>query len=157
MRTRTFRSLVYFGGGFGLIASFYAAAEIVDAELSKACSFNQYFSCATILESGKTTTLGIPDYAWGIVGFVAILVLGVLAEQRRRDARFTYLLLGLTTAGVALSLYLLYIEVVEIGGICPVCVTAYFFGWLAWGGAIGLALRAYRREHRASDGAGTAA
>lgn len=153
MRTRTLRTLVYVGGALGLIASGYAAAEVYVAGLSQACSVNGVVSCNVILDSGKTTTLGIPDYAFGVAGFVAILVLGILAEQRRRDSRWTYLLAGLTTAGVALSLYFLYVEVVEIGGICPVCVAAYLFGGLAWMGAIGLVVKAYRRDRHARDGA----
>jgi uncharacterized membrane protein len=151
MRTRSLRALVYFGGGLGFIASVYAAAEVVDTSLSKACSFNGVVSCNFILDSGKTTTLGVPDYAWGLAGFIAILALGVLAERFRRDARWTYLLLGVTTAGVALALYLLYVEVFEIGGICPVCVSAYLFGGVAWAGAIGLATKARRRSRRAVE------
>jgi uncharacterized membrane protein len=151
MRTRNLRSLVYFGGGFGLIAAIYAAAEVYDAALSKACSFNGVVSCSFILESGKTSVLSIPDWAIGVAGFALILTLGVLAERYRRDPRFTYLLAGVTTVGVALSLYFLYVEVFEIGGICPVCVTAYLFGWVAWAGAVGLARKAYRRDHRAPD------
>jgi len=148
MRTRSLRELVYFGGGLGLIASIYAAAEVYDSSLSKACSFNGVVSCNVILESGKTTALGIPDWSFGVAGFVLILVVGALAEWYRRDARVTYVLLAVTSLGVALAAYLLYVEVFEIGGICPVCATAYFFGVVAWAGAVGLARRAYRRAHR---------
>jgi uncharacterized membrane protein len=148
MRTRSFRELVYFGAGLGLITSVYAAAEVYDAALSKACSFNGVVSCNIILESGKTSILGIPDWAFGVGGFVLILVVGGWAEYYRRDPRVTYGLLGVTSLGVALAAYLLYVEVFEIGGICPVCVSSYFFGVLAWVGAVGLARRAYRRSHR---------
>jgi uncharacterized membrane protein len=151
MRTRNLRSLVYFGGGFGLIASTYAAAEVYDTGLSKSCSFNGVVSCNLILESGKTTILSVPDWVFGVVGFVLILTLAILAERYRRDSRFTYLLAAVTTLGVALSLYLLYVEVFEIGGICPVCVSAYILGWVAWGGAIGLAQKAYRRDRRGPE------
>jgi uncharacterized membrane protein len=147
MRTRTFRTLVYAGGGLGLIAAVFAAAEFFDAQLTRACSVNGFFSCAFVAQSGKTTTLGIEDWIWGVAGFVVILALAVLAERRRRDTRVTYALLGVTTAGVALSLYLLYVELVEIGALCPVCTAAYVLGGVAWVGAIGLAYRGYRRDH----------
>ena len=152
MRTRSFRELVYFGGGLGLIASVYAAAEVHDASLSKACSFNGVVSCNLLLESGKTTVLGIPDWSFGVAGFALILVVGALAEWYRRDPRVTYALLAVTSLGVALAAYLLYVEVFEIGGICPVCATAYFFGVVAWCGAVGLARKAYRRAHRTPSG-----
>jgi uncharacterized membrane protein len=151
MRTRSFRALVYVGGGLGLIAATFAAGEFFDAQLTKACSVNGFFSCSLIAQSGKTSTLGIPDWIWGIAGFVVILALAVLAERRRKDSRMAYALLAVTTAGVALSLYLLYVELVEIGGLCPVCVTAYLLGGVAWVGSVGLAVRAYRRDHRAPE------
>src|SRR5580658_2040755 len=131
MRTRTYRSVVYFGAGLGLIAALFAAAEFYDTELTKACTFSAYWSCGRIANSGLTTTLGVQDWIWGVVGFVLILLFAALAERRRRDARMTYLLLLVTTVGVALSLYFLYVEVVQIGGLCPVCVSAYLLGWVA--------------------------
>ncbi len=136
MRIRSVRSLIYLAGGLGLIVALFAAAEFFDASLSKFCSPSSTISCAAVANSGLTTTLGIPDWIWGVAGFIAILALAALAEQHRRDLRYAYALLGLTTAGVALSLYLLYVEVGRIGALCPVCFTAYVFGWIAWGGAI---------------------
>ena len=145
MRTRTLRSVVYLGAVFGLVAALYAAAEVYDATLSKACSFNGVVSCNIILESGKTSVLSVPDWAIGVAGFVLILACAILAERFRADRRFTYLLAAVTTAGVAFSLYFLYVEVFEIGGICPVCVSAYAMGWLAWAGSLGLTRKAIRR------------
>jgi uncharacterized membrane protein len=84
-------------------------------------------------------------------------VVAAIAERRRKDARLSYLLLAVTSAGVALAAYFLYVEVVEIRGICPVCVTAYLFGVLAWVGSAGLARRAYRRDHPPSPEASATA
>ncbi|MGP8072069.1 MAG: vitamin K epoxide reductase family protein [Thermoplasmata archaeon] len=151
MRTSTFRSLLALGGGLGLIISIFAALEFYDAELSNLCTLNAFFSCALIAHSGKTTTFGIQDYDWGIAGFIAILVLAVIAERRRKDARLAYLLALLTSAGLALSAYFLYVELVEIRGLCPVCLAAYGCGILAWVGSLGLARKAYRREHATPD------
>jgi uncharacterized membrane protein len=151
MRTRSLRSLVYFGGGLGLIVALFAAAEFFDASLTKVCSFGQKFSCGSVDMSGNTTTFGVQDWIWGIAGFVAILAIAVVAERWPKDSRVAYLLLVVTSAGVALAFYLLYVEVVEIGSICPVCVTAYAMGGVAWVGAMGLARKGYRRAHRARD------
>jgi uncharacterized membrane protein len=145
MQERTLRSLVYLAAGLGLIVSLFAAAEFFDASLSAVCSFGGGFSCATVLKSGLTTTLGIQDWIWGVAGFVAILVVGALAEAHRKDLRYAYALLALTTAGVGLSMYFLYVELVRIGALCPVCVTAYGFGILAWVGAILLVRRMHQR------------
>src|SRR5271170_5717107 len=108
MRTRNVRSVIYLASGLGLIVSIFAAAEFYDAALQGLCTVNSYISCGKVASSGLTFTLDIPNYAWGIGGFVLILLVAGLAEQRAGDRRWTYALLGITTAGVALSLYLLY-------------------------------------------------
>ncbi len=139
MRTRTLRSAIYLAAGIGLVVSFFAAAEFFDASLRAICSVNSFFSCSYVDQSGRTTTLGVPDFLWGIGGFVALLGTAGVAEKRPRDLRAAYALLTLATAGVALSLYLLYVELGEIHALCPVCVTAYLFGGIVWVLAIALA------------------
>lgn len=141
MKIRSMRSLIYLSSGLGLIVAFFAAAEFFDASLSKYCSPSTYINCATVAKSGLTTTLWVPDWIWGIAGFIAIIVAAALAERNRRDIRYAYALLGLTTAGFGLAMYLLYVEVVRIGALCPVCATAYFFGALAWIGSLLLVRR----------------
>jgi uncharacterized membrane protein len=142
MRTRDVRSAVYLASGLGLIVAIFAAAEFFDAALRSICSVNSFFSCQTVDSSGLTNTLGIPDYAIGILGFIAILVVAALAEQRPGDRRVAYTLLAVTTAGVLVSLDLLYVELAEIHALCLVCASAYFLGGVAWVGAIELARRA---------------
>ena len=141
MRVRTLRSVVYLAAGLGLIVAVFAAAEFFDASLRSICSVSSFFSCQLVDQSGLTTTLGVPDYLWGIGGFVAILVVAALAEQRPADRRRAYALLGVTTAGVALSLYLLYVELAQIHALCLVCVSAYLLCGVAWVGAIAVARR----------------
>ncbi|HTW40671.1 MAG TPA: vitamin K epoxide reductase family protein [Thermoplasmata archaeon] len=148
MRNRSLRSLVYFAAALGLVVSLFAAAEFFDAALRSVCSVSSFFSCALIDNSGKTTTLGIPDYLWGIGGFVLIFIAAFLAERRPKDLARSYFLLGVTSAGVVLSLWLVYVELVLIGGLCPVCLAAYLLGGAAWAGALVLTLRLRRRIAR---------
>ena len=150
MQVRTIRSVVYFAAGVGLIVAIFAAAEYFEASLRSLCSLSTFFSCSAVDQSGRTTTLGVPDYAWGIGGFLAILIAAGIAESRAEDLRWTYALLGLTTAGVALSLYLLYVELALINALCIVCASAYVFGAIAWVGSIGL-VRATRSERSTED------
>jgi uncharacterized membrane protein len=151
MRARTCRNLIALGGALGLIVSIFAALEFYFASLQATCTVNAFVSCALIAHSGKTTTLGVQDYWWGVAGFVLILALGAISERRRKDDRVTYALFLVTTLGLALSFYWLYVELVEIHGLCPVCVSAYFCGGAAWLGSIGLARRAYRRARTAPE------
>ena len=145
MRLRSIRSLIYLAGGLGLIVALFAAAEFLDPALTSVCSFNSFFTCGAVARSGLTKTLLVPDWAWGVAGFVAILVVAALAEAHRKDLRYAYALLALTTAGVGLALYLLYVELVQIHALCPVCAGAYGFGILSWVGAILLVRRMQQR------------
>jgi len=138
MQTRTVRTVVYLAAGLGLIVALFAAAEFFDASLRGICSLSTFFSCATVDQSGRTTTLFLPDYLWGIGGFLAILVAAGLAERSPRSRPWAFTLLGLTTAGVALSFYLMYVELALIGALCIVCASDYLLGAIAWVGAIAL-------------------
>lgn len=141
MQTRTVRTVIYLAAGVGVVISMFAAAELIDTALRQVCQFNGFFSCGAVDASGRTTFLYVPDYAWGIGGFVGILVLNGLAEHRPDDTLSAYGLLALTTAGIGLALYFLYVELALINALCVVCFSAYIAGFIAWAGAIELARR----------------
>jgi len=141
MRTRDIRSVIYLAGGFGLIVSIYTYLETVQSSLQKYCTLNSYVSCGAVANSGKTTLLGIQDSYIGIGGFILILVVAAIAERRRKELLWPQLLLLITSLGVAFSLYFLYVELVEIQALCPVCLTAWVFGWVTWFGTILLVRR----------------
>lgn len=149
MHTRTIRTYVYLTAGLGLLASIYAGVETVYAPLQSSCNVSSFFSCGAVDTSGKTTTLGIPDAAIGIAGFILILIVAVLAEQHRRDLRYLYALVFFTTGGVGFASYFAYVELAQIRALCPVCTTAYAFGVLVWVGAIVLTQRVRRRLRKA--------
>lgn len=144
MKTRDVRSLIGLAAGLGLVVAIFSAAEFFDAGLRGICTVNSFFSCKVVDESGRTSTFGIPDYLWGIGGFVGILVVAALAERFPADPRGAYGLALLTSAGVALSLYFLWVELAQIHALCLVCATDYGFGAIAWVGALVLAVRARR-------------
>jgi len=144
METRQLRSAVYLGALLGIVVSLFALAEFLDASLRGICSVNSFFSCATVDNSGRTTTFGIPDYLWGVGGFVVIFVVAALGERRPTDRRLADGLVLITTLGVALSIYFLYVELVLIDALCVVCAAAYLLGVVAWVGAIGIARNSRR-------------
>jgi uncharacterized membrane protein len=142
MRTRDIRTVIYLAGGFGLIVAIYTYLETVQASLQKYCTINAYVSCGAVANSGRTTLFGVPDSFIGIGGFVLILLVAGVAESRRKELLWPYLLLLITTMGVAVSLFFLYEELFEIHALCPVCLAAWVCGWVAWGGSIALVLKA---------------
>jgi uncharacterized membrane protein len=148
MRTATVRTVIYLAGGLGLIVSIFTYFESLEASLQSLCTVNAFVSCSAVANSGRTTLFGISDSFIGIGGFILILLVAGLAESRRSELLWPYLLLLLTTGGVALSLYFGYVELGQIHALCLVCFTAYIFGLVAWGGAIGL-VRKVRAKARA--------
>lgn len=145
MKTRTLWTVLYLTAGLGLIASIYAGLETLDTSLRSSCTINSFFSCSAVDASGRTSTLGIPDAAIGIVGFILILAVAALAERHSRDLRYFYALLFFTTGGVAFASYFAYVELAEIHALCPVCTSAYIFGVLTWVGTIALTARVGRK------------
>jgi len=139
METRALRSAVYLSALLGIVVSLFALAEFLDASLRGICSVNSFFSCATVDNSGRTTTFGVPDYLWGVGGFVVIFVVAALGERRPTDRRLADGLVLVTTLGVALSVYFLYVELALIHALCLVCAAAYLLGAVGWIAAIGLA------------------
>jgi V/A-type H+/Na+-transporting ATPase subunit K len=105
MRTRTLWTYVDLTAVFGLIVAIYAGLETLDTSLRSSCTISSFFSCSAVDSSGHTTTLGIPDAAIGIAGFIVILIVAGLAERRTADLRSLYALLFVTTAGVAVASY----------------------------------------------------
>lgn len=152
MRTRDLRSVIYLAGGLGLIVSIYAYLETIQASLQKYCTVNAYVSCGAVANSGKTTTLGVPDAIIGIAGFVAILIVASIAERQRTELRWPYLLLFLTTIGVGFSVYFVVLELAVIHALCPVCLAAWALGWVAWVATIAL-VRKVRAKARTRAGA----
>jgi uncharacterized membrane protein len=150
MRTRTLWTYVDLTAVFGLIVAIYAGLETLDTSLRSSCTISSFFSCSAVDSSGHTTTLGIPDAAIGIAGFIVILIVAGLAERRTADLRSLYALLFVTTAGVAVASYFAYVELAIIHALCPVCTTAYAFGVLAWVGAIALTVR-FRADAASSE------
>jgi len=147
MQVRTIRSIVYLGAGLGLIVSIFAALETYNASLRGICSINSFFSCSKVDTSGLTSTFGIPDYLIGVLGFILIFVVAAIAEARPRDRRWTYLLVVVTTLGLAVAGYFVYVELALIGAFCVVCGASYAMGLVAWGGSLAL-LRARPDERR---------
>lgn len=139
MQVRTIRSLIYLAAGIGLIVSMYAAIEFYAASARSLCDVSSFLSCSAVDNSQYTSTFHVPDYLWGLGGFMVILFVAGVSEQRPADRRWNYVLLFFTTFGIAFSVYFLYVQLALIGALCVVCTTADLFGWIAWFGAIALA------------------
>lgn len=76
--------------------------------------------CAVVQGSRYATFLGVPTAAWGaaLYALVAVLALAGLTRPRWMTA------FVLAVAAVSFSAYLTYLELFDIGAVCPYCVLA---------------------------------
>ena len=115
-------TFVLIGFGFALFATYETFVPSAEA----VCSVNAFISCAKVDNSGHTSTLGIPDWSIGVAGYAVLLILGIRAFRswnRNHLLAFT----AVSAAGALVSLYLAYIELAVIQGLCPVCLGTYLF------------------------------
>ena len=124
MRSETLQAILPLAIVAGLAFSLFAAAETVDPALRGICSVSPFLSCSKVDQSNYTTTLGIPDYAIGIAGFVVLFALDVQVYRLGRG-RWLDALTAFSALGFVLSGYWGYLELGKIGALCLICFGAY--------------------------------
>lgn len=83
-------------------------------------------SCERVQMGPWGDFLGIPVAAFGVGGYLAILVVAVMGLQPRWEASRipALLLVALAAGGVAFTAYLKYLEIFRIHAICRWCVVS---------------------------------
>lgn len=152
MKAENLHALIPVALGAGLVLSIYAAYETVNPAAQSSCSFTAFFSCGKVVQSGHTTTFGVEDYWFGIVGFLALIALDV-PLYRTWDRKWLKAFLALSSLGVLVALYLFAVETLQIGAICPVCLGTYLANGVALGAAVALWWSGRSDARSPSDGA----
>jgi len=80
--------------------------------------------CETVQTSQYAVLFGLPVAFYGVLGYLAILVVALLALRPAAllEAKWNQLVVGLATAGVLFTSYLTYLELFVIHAICRWCV-----------------------------------
>ena len=146
MELRSVRTTLYLAAGIGIILSVFSGLELVYASLSQICSVNSFFSCSAVAHSNFALFLYLPDWLWGLGGFIVIVAVAAMAERFPFDPRWSLTLLGLTAIGVALSFYFLYVQLALIGAFCIVCSSSYVMGFICFGAVLSIARRTHEKE-----------
>jgi len=92
------------------------------------CSINPTIDCDKVNTSPYSEILGIPVALIGMLGFVAIFVVGYLGRfypDTWVGERYGLLLVLLALVGAVFATYLTYIELFVILAICPFCVASF--------------------------------
>lgn len=117
--------------GVGLAASIYAAYIhyhlLLDPTYRSLCDVSATVSCTTVYQSRFSTVRGIPVALLGAIWFAVaglLAVGGLTARDTVRESVPGYLFV-LSTAALAVILYLGYASFFLIKAVCVVCLTTY--------------------------------
>jgi len=129
--SRTQARLALVCAGVGLAASAYAAYVhyhlLYDPTYRSLCDVSATVSCTTVYQSRFSTFRGIPVALFGGIWFAVAALLsigGLTARDSVRESVPGYLFV-LSTAALAVILYLGYASLVLIKAVCVVCLTTY--------------------------------
>ena len=90
--------------------------------------------CETVQTSQWAVFLGLPVALYGVVGYLAVLIVALVALRPAglRKRTWSVVLAGLATAGVGFTAYLTYLELFVIHAICRWCVASAIVITLIW-------------------------
>ena len=90
--------------------------------------------CETVQTSQWAVFLGFPVAFYGVVGFLAVLIVALLALRPAAlaERKWSLVLAGLATAGLLFTAYLTYLELFVIHAICRWCVGSAIVITLIW-------------------------
>ncbi len=92
------------------------------------CPTDSFLDCDKVNTSPYSAILGVPVALIGLLGFVAMFVVGYLGRfypDTWVGERYGLLLVLLALVGAGFATYLTYIELFVIYAICPFCVAAF--------------------------------
>ena len=99
---------------------------LFDPRYASVCDVNATVSCSDVLLSRYSTAYGVPVAMLGVIWFAGVLVLvgaGTFGRESLRENVPGYLF-ALSTAGLAVVLYLGYVSIAVLKVYCPLCLTA---------------------------------
>jgi uncharacterized membrane protein len=90
--------------------------------------------CETVQTSQWAVFLGFPVAFYGVVGYLAVLIVALASLRPAALAQpgWNLVLLGLATIGVVFTAYLTYVELFLIHAICRWCVGSAVIILLIW-------------------------
>ena len=99
---------------------------LFDPRYASVCDINSTVSCSEVLLSRYSSAYGVPISILGAIWFTGVLVLigaGIAGRESLRENVPGYLF-AMSTAGLAVVLYLAYISFAVLKVYCPLCLTA---------------------------------
>lgn len=131
IRPRTMGWLLVVLGAIGLAGSAALAIEkylkLADPGRVASCSVNALLDCGDAMDSWQGALLGFPNPLLGIAAFPVVITTGVVLLAGARLPRWYWLaLLGGTTLGMGLIVFLMWTTMYAISAMCPYCMVVWF-------------------------------
>jgi uncharacterized membrane protein/protein-disulfide isomerase len=124
---RTLAGICALVGLAAMLAAAYVHYHLVfDPRYASFCDINTTVNCTQVYLSRYSTVYGVPVSIYGAIWFVGVLFLlvaGSVGPQRVRESIPGYLF-ALSTAGLAVVLYLGYVSIAVLKVYCYLCLTA---------------------------------
>lgn len=105
----------------GLLDAGYLTFEHYTSSTTLACSDTGAVNCLKVTTSSYATIAGVPVAVLGAVFFAVMTVLCLPAMWRRPERWVATARLGAATVGVAMVLYLLWVELFRLDALCLWC------------------------------------
>jgi uncharacterized membrane protein len=100
----------------GLAVSVYLTIEHYSASTTLACPATSAFDCLKVTTSKWSTIAGVPVAVLGLVFFVVMTALSLLAGRVAADLR-----VAAAVVGVLMVLWLVYVELFKVDSLCLWC------------------------------------
>jgi protein-disulfide isomerase/uncharacterized membrane protein len=123
----------------GLLLMQHHGEDSAVAAVNQVCGDGQTSGCESVARSAYSVFAGYPLAAWGSVFYLSLLALVLLASQAESDDALAWagrIACFAAAAALAIDVWLLGIQAVEIKAFCKLCIATYVVNggvlWAAW-------------------------
>ena len=109
---------------FGIVLAVYLLWEQLAPTPFQPCNINATVNCDAVIKGPVAYTLGIRTPLYGLTGFVIMLIASY--QQWRK------VIWGMATFGVLFCIRLMFIEIVQLHVLCPVCILCQLTMLAVW-------------------------
>ena len=114
----------------GLITSYLTATKIAAQQVA---GCGEGAGCGVVLASRWATFLGVPTAVWGLLAFLAVLVLATLPDETPLLKQWRWpALFAVATSMLAFEWYMAYLMAFVLNALCVYCATAIAITTLLW-------------------------
>jgi len=133
----------------GCGVSGYLTYEHFSASTTLACPESGVVNCVRVTTSSQAYLLGVPVALLGLLFFIGMAALCLPAVWRARPPALRWLRLTASAAGVAMVIYLVYVELFVLDAICLWCTAVHVLTLLLFAAvAIAMALAGLAEPER---------